>query len=187
MDCEGPTTARDVATAAPADKLDFSQLFWHCAPGGDGAKGHIMTGVEHDGYNIAWFSPKPVFSAVSQGVLGHQRDVDVSPQVDAGCVRARMQTRALPGRSVGTASAGVLSQTRGTGGFDLGYTIAGLPQTRIAERRASSREGTLAGFKTCTVGELVPESGSWMTQFVGPTANLTGSRRPTRRPGTSTA
>ncbi len=33
-----------------------------------------MTGVDTVGYNIAWFSPKPLFTNVSTGVLGHQRD-----------------------------------------------------------------------------------------------------------------
>ena len=66
MNCEGPTTLRDVAFGGTAASLDFSQLFWHCAPGGDPAKGHLMTAVDKIGYNIAWFSPKPTFTAVSK-------------------------------------------------------------------------------------------------------------------------
>ncbi len=33
--CEGPTTSRDVAFGGSSSNLDFSQLFWHCVPGGD--------------------------------------------------------------------------------------------------------------------------------------------------------
>ena len=49
-----------------AQNPDFDQLFWHCAPGNDPAKGHLMTGLDTLGYNIAWFSPKPSFSKVTE-------------------------------------------------------------------------------------------------------------------------
>src|SRR5689334_4957777 len=44
--CGPPTTSRDIAFEGDRAKLDWSQLFWHCAPGGDPAKGHLMTGVD---------------------------------------------------------------------------------------------------------------------------------------------
>lgn len=62
MACNGPTTSRHI-------HLDVGQagkrgVWWWCAPGGDPAKGHLMTGVNTAGYNIAWFSPKQWFSDV---------------------------------------------------------------------------------------------------------------------------
>ena len=39
-------------------------LLWWCAPGGDPAKGHLMTGMNTAGYNIVWFSPKVEFTDV---------------------------------------------------------------------------------------------------------------------------
>ena len=63
--CEGPTTQRTVSFGT-AQNPDFDQLFWYCAPGNDPAKGHLMTGLDTLGYNIAWFAPKPTFSKVSE-------------------------------------------------------------------------------------------------------------------------
>jgi hypothetical protein len=40
------------------------QAFFPCLPGGDPAKGHVMTTVNTGGYVIAWFSPKPTFTNV---------------------------------------------------------------------------------------------------------------------------
>jgi hypothetical protein len=39
-------------------------VFYACLPGGDPAKGHVMTSVNTAGYNIVWFSPKQYFSDV---------------------------------------------------------------------------------------------------------------------------
>ena len=64
--CEAPTTARAVRYVQNGDQLDYSQLFWHCAPGNDPTKGHVMTGVDTLGYNIAWFSPKELFTNVNE-------------------------------------------------------------------------------------------------------------------------
>jgi hypothetical protein len=56
--CAGPTTTRTVSVAKK------SSVFWWCAPGGDASKGHLMTGVNTAGYNIAWFSPRQWFNNV---------------------------------------------------------------------------------------------------------------------------
>ncbi len=41
-------------------------IFYQCLPGGDPAKGHVMTSVNSSGYNIAWFSPKQYFTNVTR-------------------------------------------------------------------------------------------------------------------------
>jgi hypothetical protein len=61
MSCGAPTTMRDVHQTA-----DKAEMFWYCAPGGDPAKGHVMTAANSTGYNILWFSPKPYFTNVSR-------------------------------------------------------------------------------------------------------------------------
>ncbi len=75
MACSGPDQLRDitihpglgpVTPAQVAAQTGKSQLFWWCAPGGDAAKGHLMTGINGEGYQIAWFSPKQVFTNVSR-------------------------------------------------------------------------------------------------------------------------
>lgn len=40
------------------------QAFYTCLPGGDPAKGHVMTAVDTEGYVVAWFSPKGTFNNV---------------------------------------------------------------------------------------------------------------------------
>src|SRR5690349_4798919 len=75
MACSGPDQLRDV-TIHPglglvtpeqvASQTGKSQLFWWCAPGGDAAKGHLMTATNGEGYQIAFFSPKQVFTNVSR-------------------------------------------------------------------------------------------------------------------------
>jgi hypothetical protein len=41
-------------------------VFYPCLPGGDPAKGHLMTSVNTEGYNIAWFAPKQYFNNVTR-------------------------------------------------------------------------------------------------------------------------
>jgi len=43
---------------------DVEQAFYPCLPGGDPAKGHVMTSVNTEGYVTAWFSPKQTFTNV---------------------------------------------------------------------------------------------------------------------------
>ena len=38
--------------------------FYPCLPGGDPAKGHVMTSINTEGYVIGWFSPKQWFTGV---------------------------------------------------------------------------------------------------------------------------
>ncbi len=47
---------------SPASSSD--PAFYSCLPGGDPAKGHLMTSANTEGYAIAWFSPKQTFTNV---------------------------------------------------------------------------------------------------------------------------
>ena len=58
--CEAPTTARTVHVA------NRSEMLWHCAPGGDPAKGHLMTSMNTTGYGILSFSPNRTFTNVGR-------------------------------------------------------------------------------------------------------------------------
>ncbi len=47
--------------------LAGKQAVWYqCAPSGDPAKAHLMTSVQTRGYNIAWFTPKQMFTDVTK-------------------------------------------------------------------------------------------------------------------------
>jgi hypothetical protein len=61
--CGNPMeTSRTITISrGPAGK---EAVFYPCLPGGDPAKGHVMTSVNTAGYNIAWFSPKQYFTNV---------------------------------------------------------------------------------------------------------------------------
>ena len=60
MACEAPTTARTV-------HLEHrNEMFYHCAPGGDPAKGHMMTSMDTTGYAIMSFSPDQTFTDVGR-------------------------------------------------------------------------------------------------------------------------
>ncbi|MDO9174096.1 MAG: hypothetical protein Q7V62_04770, partial [Actinomycetota bacterium] len=50
--CGGPTTGRSLV-----ENYEVSTHFWYCAPGGDAAKGHFMTGINTEGYVIMAFAP----------------------------------------------------------------------------------------------------------------------------------
>jgi hypothetical protein len=60
MSCGGPDTVRTLDVRNP----DTSQYFWYCAPGGDPANGHVMTGFDTTGYAVMSFSPKQSFTNV---------------------------------------------------------------------------------------------------------------------------
>lgn len=75
MACSGPDQLRPihvapgfghVTPAQVATATQKSQLFWWCAPGGDAAKGHLMTSTNGFGYLIAYFSPKQTFTDVAE-------------------------------------------------------------------------------------------------------------------------
>jgi hypothetical protein len=61
MSCGDPA-----ATSRTLGIADVSQFFYHCLPGGDPAKGHIMTAFDTSGYAIIAFSPNQVMQDVSR-------------------------------------------------------------------------------------------------------------------------
>lgn len=62
MSCGAPTTSRTLDPDSP----DRSQWFWWCAPGGDPAKGHVMTAYDSSQYVVVAFSPKQSFTDVTK-------------------------------------------------------------------------------------------------------------------------
>jgi hypothetical protein len=160
MSCAGPTTSRDVTFGGDRQQLDFSQLFWYCAPGGDGTKGHVMTGVNTVSYNVAWFSPKPTFTNITQVCwdineteMSHRKWTQVLFVGDADAHR-------YP-----TGSPTAISTARGTGGFDLGYTD---PDNRDPNGPSSGlfpQGGTLAGFQDSFGSPSWFQNDAWSTQF----------------------
>ena len=167
MTCEAPTTLRDVAFGGTPQSLDFSQLFWHCAPGGDPAKGHLMTGVVTSGYNIAWFSPKQAFSQVSKVCW------DINETYEGGrkwtqvmFVSAADATR-YPTRSVTYKPD--IGQARGTGGFDLGFTSPDFRDPNGPTDRIHPQGGSLAGVKLLlNAPSWFQDQDNWTQRYEGP-------------------
>lgn len=143
LSCGGATTDRTV-THHPIGNgrdEDFSELFWYCAPGNDPTKGHVMTGVDTLGYNMAWFSPKDTFTAISkvcwsinETTMSSRKWTQVVFVGAADAVRYPAGTVTSDGQSV----------ARGTGGFDLGYTAPDFRQT-APNTGIFPQGGTLAG------------------------------------------
>ena len=162
-----------MAFGGTAASLDFSQLFWHCAPGGDPAKGHLMTAVDTIGYNIAWFSPKPTFTAVSKVCWDINETQESSRKWTqvlfvgaADAVRYPAGTVTYPGGG---------GHARGTGGFDLGYTSPDFRDFDGPNTRIHPQGGTLAGLK---IGQNTPSwfqnQDTFTTRFEGPGNMLQG-------------
>ena len=59
-------TSRTIHLGAGDSQAAAAQAFYSCLPGGDPAKGHVMTSVNTEGYVVAWFSPKQTFTDVRQ-------------------------------------------------------------------------------------------------------------------------
>jgi hypothetical protein len=63
MACGNPaTTSRTLDNADP----DLEKYFWQCAPGGDNAKAHLMSGIDSTGYIVLSFSPAVQFDTVTR-------------------------------------------------------------------------------------------------------------------------
>jgi hypothetical protein len=152
--CGAPTTSRQVELTQVDGELDYSQVFWHCTPGNDPTKGHVMTAVDTLGYNTAWFAPKPYFEGISQ----------VCWDINITSMSHRKWTQVL---FVGEADATRYPSTRGSGGYDLGYTSPefrqGAPNNDIFPQ-----SGDLAGLKV--LGGMFgwfQEQDTWTEQFAG--------------------
>jgi hypothetical protein len=146
MACEGPTTQREVKLGGDQTHLDYSQMFWFCAPGGDPTKGHLMTGVDTVSYNIAWFSPKPLFTdvtqvcwAINETQISQRKWTQVMFVSEDDAVRYPASPNETPGS---------IHATRGSGGYDLGYTSPDFRDPNGPVTGIFADGGTLAGFKS---------------------------------------
>jgi hypothetical protein len=153
MSCGGPDTSRDVAFGGDRQKLDFSQLFWYCAPKGP-ASGHLMTGVDTVSYNVAWFSPKATFTNLSK-VCWDINETELSH---------RKWTQIV---FVGAADAVRYPSNRGTGGFDLGYTSPDNRDPNGPNSGLFPQGGTLAGFESANGAVSYFQSDAWTTKDAG--------------------
>ena len=184
MNCGGPTTSRPVAFGGDREHLDFSEPFWYCAPGGDGTKGHMMTGVNTTAYNIAWFSPKPEFSAVSkvcwdvnETTMSRRKWTQVVFVPHADAVRYPVGSPGPPTRSA-------VQQTRGTGGFDLGYVSPEFADPAGASTTSSRRTAARLGSRPSRAGRS--NGGRAATSPSRPRRSRSGLSK-TRPPGTPIA
>lgn len=84
MACGAPTTRRTIPAGVPNDFTvldpDVTPNIYYCAPGGDVAKGHMMTAVDTDGVVIVSFSPKQTFRDVRKVCF----DVNTNTDIGAG-------------------------------------------------------------------------------------------------------
>jgi hypothetical protein len=67
--CGAPTTLRNVSLVGetgPGPVANAGDLVWWCAPGGDAAKGHVMTSIAGVAYVSIDFSPRQVFNNISR-------------------------------------------------------------------------------------------------------------------------
>jgi hypothetical protein len=65
MSCSNPNATSRTIRIRPG-AAGKAGVFYPCLPGGDPAKGHVMTSVNTVGYNIIWFSPKQYFTNVTR-------------------------------------------------------------------------------------------------------------------------
>lgn len=166
--CEGPTTSRGVRFTGDRNKLGYDQLFWHCSPGNDPAKGHLMTAVDTISYNIAWFAPKQTFSNVSK-VCWDINATQMSKRkwTQVLFVDARAGQDATRWRSV--EGGGTDRNRRGTGGYDLGFTSPDFQDPNGPRTGAIPESGTLAGFKSLLgVGHWFQNQSQWTSGTQGP-------------------
>ena len=182
----GRRPARDVSSAAPwPTRLtrSCSGTARRAAP----TKGHVMTGVDTIGYNIAWFSPKPMFTERHARSAGTSTRRPMSAASGRRCCSSSPLTPRAIRRDAPTgeqcrrvAPAVSISATRHRIPRRTGRTTASFP-----------KGGTLAGLKDDG------RSSRWFQNQDTLTAQASagrdalgraGSRRsPTRPPGTRTA
>jgi hypothetical protein len=117
--CEGPTTGREVRWL---NQPLQTEMFWHCAPGNDPARGHVMSGIDTFGYIHGWFSPKQYFEKIQQvcfevnaNFMSARKWLELQFVDEADATRYPTGTQTPQGVAAGS------------GGFDLGY---GSPNNR---------------------------------------------------------
>ena len=67
--CGNPAETSRTVTITPG-AAGKEGVFYACLPGGDPAKGHVMTSMNTEGYNIAWFSRRSRRSTTCGGCVG---------------------------------------------------------------------------------------------------------------------
>ena len=188
MTCEGPTTVRDVAFGGNRRPARLLAAVLALRPRRRPGQGSLMTGVDTLGYNIAWFSPKPMFTNVTKVCW----DINVTQMSRRKWTQVlfvgRCRRDPLPGGH-GRPDRGRRRHARGTGGFDLGYTSPDFRDTDGAEHRdpPAGRHARRVQDHWTAIADVVPEPGHVDdAEFDGP-GNMLQRRSPTRRPGSSTA
>jgi len=162
MACDAPTTSRDVTLSGTAEKFDYSQVFWWCAPKGP-PSGHVMTAVDTTGYNIAWFSPKQMFTDVSQVCW----DINETLMSRRKWTQVVFVSAADAGRYPSGSLSDIGSIARGSGGFDLGFTN---PDFQDENGTGFHPSSSTAGFRNLDGSANWFQGTSWVEQFVGPVA-----------------
>ncbi len=123
--CSPPTQLRDVSiTKNPNGTHNFDQFFWHCAPGDDPAKGHMMTGIDTLGYQHSWFAPKGYFQPVSK-VCWDVNETALSSRKWLELQFVGVEDAVRYPATTHSENAYAPPSYRGSGGFDLGYTDPG--------------------------------------------------------------
>lgn len=156
MNCGDPNLTSRTVTLSAADKvapMDFSQAFWYCQPGGDPAKGHLMSAITTTGYNHAWFSPKAELTDITKVCFDVNETSIGGKWIEVQFVDHADATRYPTGTIIADGNA----VARGTGGFDLGYTEPGFRPEATGQDSGvgpnnglQPRSGTLAGLKIDT-------------------------------------
>ena len=144
MACDGPTTMRDVNL--PGGQLNtnnYAEMFWHCAPGADPEKGHMMTGMTTFGYDHLWFSPKAEFSNITKVCWDQNMNTIGGKWLELQFVDNADATRYPTGTI--TMNGGAVA--RGSGGFDLGYTDPEFRDPGGPHNGIFPQSGTLAGLR----------------------------------------
>jgi hypothetical protein len=160
--CAGPNTSRDVSLSGETYNgsnfpvIDSSQMFWWCAPSGDGSSGHVMTGINTLGYNHLWFSPKLEYAGITKVCWDiNETTMNSGKWTEVQFVSHDDATRYPAGSQItgpGQVPGGTLA--RGSGGFDLGYTqpafrpvATGGDSTVGPNNGLEPQGGTLAGLQ----------------------------------------
>jgi hypothetical protein len=157
--CGVPTTSRPVyisgetwSNANHFPNINFDSLFWWCAPSG-ASSGHMMTGLDTVGYNHLWFSPKQEFSNITKVCWDINETTEGGKWTEVQFVDHADATRYPTGTHLTGANIAD-STTRGTGGFDLGYTMPDFRPQATGGNSAvgpntglQPQSGTLAGLK----------------------------------------
>jgi hypothetical protein len=194
LSCAGPDTTRNVSLSGETwtngnhfPNIDFSQMFWYCAPTGP-ASGHMMTGLDTTGYNHLWFSPKPEFTAITKVCFDVNETTEGGKWLEVQFVDHADATRYPSGsHPVDSVTA------RGTGGFDLGYTVPDFrPEATGGDSAVGPnnglqpRSGTLAGLQIIDGGiytwfhdqDFFSHTGSFSPGWPGYASNPNGNPPP---------